>query len=103
MITAIQGTDIPLFIDFGSDAPLTSIEWRFFKQDAEKTTAAKFRYPTTTGYGVVTVNGTIYSIVIPKATTTGLIGSFGLEVLFEKNSVTLGAQTVLGSIILKAK
>jgi hypothetical protein len=103
MITAVQNTDIPMWIDFGDIAPLDSITWKLFKHDEQKTTVAEFRYPTASGFGEVAIDGTVYSIIIPKAKTTTLLGSYGIEVIYSRGGVQDGGQTAVGSIILKAK
>lgn len=87
----IQGTTIPFNIDLTTLGSLDSVIFEVFDTSRKKI-YLKYKYPVTTGFGIATKVGNVYSFTITNTESANLLGCFGIEMTWESNTIESKAQ-----------
>jgi hypothetical protein len=82
-LTIYQGTTQPLTLDLAGKGTVSAVEFKIFKhENGLKTLDSKHKYPSTTGWEIVTKAGDNYTLTLTSTITDKMLGAYGVEATY---------------------
>jgi hypothetical protein len=102
VVEIVQGNNQTFTVDMAEIGTPTAVWFKVFdNKTTTKTTLYKYKYPTATGWGTLTKDGTEYSFTLTAAQTLLMLGSYGIELFWTVDSKDYGDQAQ-GLTVVKA-
>jgi len=102
LMDILQGKTVPFSIDLATLGVIDSVTFEVFDVSRKKTWL-QYKYPATTGYGMVEKTNDVYSFTITSDENAELLGKYGVEMTWVKGEITDKSQCEGLDFIKQAK